>query len=165
MRSVAAMAHFFLGLMLLIWVSDSSSWSGEEGIPSARSGRDKSVTAHQETKARRLFLLAQQANPRLRWDDCLAEAARGRAVSMVRQHYFDHQDPQTGIKPAWELVKSCHRCRSAGENLTRGNETPELLHEVLMQSARHRQNILEPNYRVMGVGCYQDVCVELFAGF
>jgi len=86
-------------------------------------------------------------------------------MSMVRHHYFDHQDPQTGIKPAWDLVRSCHRCRYAGENLTRGDETPELLHEVLMQSARHRQNILEPKYRMMGAGCYQDVCVELFAGF
>jgi uncharacterized protein YkwD len=165
MRSFVAIAHLFLGLLLLTYAAGASSGSGEEGIPSPRSGRNKSVAVYQQTKAQRLFLLAQKANPRLRWDDCLAEAARRRAVTMVRQRYFDHQDPQTGIKPAWDLVKACHRCQYAGENLTRGDETPELLHEVLMQSARHRQNILEPKYRMMGVGCYRDVCVELFAGF
>ncbi len=165
MRALAVIVSVLMGVVLMAATAGAASGRAAEGLVSPRESNDRTEDAYMQERAQRLFQLARTANPKLRWDNCLAEQAQRRARTMVKRQYFDHKDPRTGIKPAWYLVRSCHRCQYAGENLTRGDEMPELLHEVLMQSATHRKNILDPKFRLLGVGCYEDVCVELFAGF
>jgi len=116
-------------------------------------------------KAWRLFELARRENGRLRWDECLAVRAMKRARLLVEAGYFEHRDPWTGENEAWRMVETCHRCRYAGENLTKGYQSAEDTHEALMASPRHRQNILDNRYQYLGVGCHDYVCVELFAGY
>lgn len=116
-------------------------------------------------RASELYLLARDENRRLRWDQCLAQKAFIRAKQLVVQGYFEHHDPTTGKNPAWDLVRRCFACRSAGENLARGMDRPEKVHQALMNSPTHRKNILDPRFQRLGVGCYDYVCVELFAGF
>lgn len=116
-------------------------------------------------KAWRLFELARRENGRLRWDECLAVRAMKRARLLVEAGYFEHRDPWTGENEAWRMVETCHRCRYAGENLTKGYQPAEDTHEALMASPRHRKNILDNRYQYLGVGCHDYVCVELFAGY
>ncbi len=115
-------------------------------------------------KAWRLFELARRENGRLRWDECLAVRAMRRARLLVQAGYFEHRDPSTGENEAWRMVETCHRCRYAGENLTKGYQSAEDTHEALMASPQHRRNILDPRYQLLGVGCHDYVCVQLFAG-
>jgi uncharacterized protein YkwD len=121
--------------------------------------------AYQEDKARRLYELTRRENGSLRWDDCLALKAFIRARRMVSGGYFEHRDPNTGKNPAWQMVAGCYRIRYAGENLVKGDNTAEAMHEALMESPTHRKNILNPKYDLVGIGCYDYICVQLFAGF
>jgi uncharacterized protein YkwD len=120
--------------------------------------------------AHKLYDLARHENPRLRWDGCLAAKAILRARRMVQRGYFDHEDPQTGKNPVWESVSQCvplnrkNYKASAGENLSKGVDTPANIHRAFMKSPTHRKNILDPRFNHIGVGCYESICVELFLG-
>jgi uncharacterized protein YkwD len=121
-------------------------------------------------KAHKLYALLRHENQRLRWDSCLASKAIIRARRMAKQGYFDHEDPKTGRNPVWESVNQCvpfdrKRYRvPAGENLAKGIDTPAHIHRALMESPTHRKNILDPRFSRVGVGCYDNICVELFLG-
>ncbi|GLI35182.1 CAP domain-containing protein [Desulforhabdus amnigena] len=115
--------------------------------------------------ARRLFELVHRENRGLRWNECLSQKAYERAKYLVKNKRFSHKDPRTGKNPAWDMLKSCCNFRYAGENLVRGDLPAESLHEALMESPSHRKNIMDPNFDLLGIGCYGDICVQLFAGF
>jgi hypothetical protein len=112
-----------------------------------------------------LYRLASRENGRLRWDDCLATAAEQRAREMARSGRFGHKDARTGKNPVWNLVYSCSRFRCAGENLVRGDASARAMHRALMDSRTHRENLLNPEYQLVGIGCWGNLCVQLFAGY
>ena len=116
------------------------------------------------SKAQELFYLAREENPRLHWNTCLAGKARDRAEDMAHTGNFSHRDSRTGKNPAWEMIRSCLPSRYMGENLTKGDESALILHESLMKSPSHRKNIQDHRYDQLGVGCHNDICVQLFAG-
>jgi hypothetical protein len=122
-------------------------------------------SSHEKAKARDLFRLAHTENRRLQWDECLARKAFMRAKNLVDNGAFTHKDPRTGKNPAWDMLAQCNRYRYAAENLAKGNEPAEAIHRALMQSPAHRANVVSSRYRFLGVGCYDSVCVQLFAGF
>ena len=127
--------------------------------------------ASESERARKLSELARKENGGLQWDSCLAMKASMRARRMVTEHYFGHKDPKTGKNPVWKTVSQCIPDKSkrskvhAGENLTKGIDTAANIHKALMESPTHRKNILDRRFNRMGVGCYDYICVELFAGF
>jgi uncharacterized protein YkwD len=86
-------------------------------------------------------------------------------MEMARSGRFDHKDPRTGKNPVWNLVYSCSRFRSAGENLVRGDASARAMHQAIMDSRKHRENLLNPEYQLVGIGCYRNLCVQLFAGY
>jgi uncharacterized protein YkwD len=122
-------------------------------------------SSREAEKALELFRLACRENRRLEWDECLSRKAFIRAKTMVANGSFAHKDPKTGKNPAWAMVAQCHRIRYAGENLAKGQESAEAIHRALMQSPSHRANVISSRYRLLGIGCYEQVCVQLFAGF
>jgi hypothetical protein len=152
--------------LMFIWADGSWVFARSNSLPpypraATREGPD---LAGRE-KARRLFYIAQEEHPSLAWDECLASKARRRARFMARAGYFDHSDPATGVNPVWELVASCSQYSRAGENLSRGYQSPETIHRAFMESETHRRNILNPRFERLGVGCYDFICVQLFGGF
>jgi uncharacterized protein YkwD len=152
------------------------------GVPMARSSsplppypsskRTVRPDADERQKALEIYQLTKKEHRNLHWDACLGRKAFLRAKQLVIRGYFEHKDPRTGENPAWEMVSHCFSCRSpgenlasAGENLVKGMDTPENIHKALMSSPTHRKNILDPRFERIGVGCYDYICVELFAGF
>jgi uncharacterized protein YkwD/peroxiredoxin len=126
----------------------------------------KKTVETSEQKARSLFNFAKLENQKLTWDTCLAKKALQRAEDMVRKGAFEHKDPTTGKNPAWDLVKTCHKASFAGENLSKGEgQSSRLIHSAFMESSSHRKNILDTHFTLLGVGCHEYICVELFAGF
>jgi len=119
-------------------------------------------------KAYRLFELTNDArgtDHHLSWDACLSDCATERAKGIVESGVFSHYSV-AGDKPYYDQILSCTGDLHVqmGENLTKGLGNPDELQYKLMQSQGHRENILEPLYDRMGVGCYENVCVEFFAG-
>ncbi len=127
--------------------------------------------AFESERARKLYELARTENRGLQWDSCLATKAFMRAKRMVTERYFGHEDPKTGKNPVWKTVRQCIPDKSkrskvpAGENLSKGIDTPANIHKAFMASPTHRKNILDRRFNHVGVGCYDYICVELFAGF
>lgn len=164
MRSAGA-AAFALCILLLSSIFTPASGSDTRSIPPyPRSKTRQDSEAASEAKAKKLFQLTRRENARLRWDDCLARQARLRARRMVDLRRFSHRDPATGKNPAWAMVSSCRRVRYAGENLAKGLEPAQVIHEALMESPTHKKNIVDRRFNLMGIGCHKDICVELFAG-
>jgi uncharacterized protein YkwD len=66
-----------------------------------------------------------------------------------------------------KLIDSCNQNRiHAGENIIykgiRSVDTNKA-QLMLMQSPTHRENILSEKYAKMGIGCFEDICVEFFS--
>ena len=66
---------------------------------------------------------------------------------------FDHLRPDgTGLQ---EFVQEYNlNWRKVGENIAKGQATPEDAVNSWMNSPKHRENILDPNYQYIGVSCY-----------
>ena len=157
-------------VILFIWAMTSASFA-QTSTPLSVFPQSRNSARPEETeRAKKLYGLLRQENRALQWNNCLAAKASLRARQLVAKGYFDHADPKTGKNPVWKTVNQCfsntgrHPKITAGENLAKGNDTPANIHKALMASPTHRKNILDRRFNRVGVGCYDSVCVELFAG-
>lgn len=82
----------------------------------------------------------------------LAELAGDFSRSMAIEGFFSHLGPD-GSSP-WDRAEELGILDLGGENIARGQESPETVVEDWMQSPSHRANILNCEYRTMGVGEY-----------
>ncbi|MEV5510967.1 CAP domain-containing protein [Streptomyces orinoci] len=86
----------------------------------------------------------------LRADHRLTSLAQSFSNDMARRGFFDHTDPD-GRSP-WDRAAR-HGVRNlGGENIARGHPDAHTVMEAWMRSAGHRQNILNCEYRTLGVG-------------
>lgn len=74
--------------------------------------------------------------------DALAQA---HAQTMANQCRVFHSSTAGWVQPGY---------RSAAENVGAGN-TVEIVHRALMMSPPHRQNILNANFKVVGIGAVE----------
>lgn len=88
--------------------------------------------------------------PLLRRDDKLANVARNHGRDMFMQRYFSHVNRQ-GEDGADRMKKAGISFSWAGENLAYAAEVP-VAHHGLMDSENHRRNILDPEFRKIGIG-------------
>ncbi|MBI3644602.1 MAG: CAP domain-containing protein [Acidobacteriales bacterium] len=85
----------------------------------------------------------------LRMDESLNEAARAHARLMVDRQQLSHQfDGEPSLMP--RLRESGLQLNQAGENVAY-NSSAEQAFETLMQSAPHRQNLLDPDFNSVGI--------------
>lgn len=98
-------------------------------------------------------------------DPELTRIARIKSQDMVDNNYFSHNSPTYGSP--FEMLSSFGvKYLHAGENLA-GNRSVDAAHNALMNSAGHRQNILNPNFTHIGVGVrpsnrYGNIFTQLF---
>lgn len=97
----------------------------------------------------------------------VTEVARAKAKDMIDNKYFSHTSPVYGSP--FEMLKSFGvSYRTAGENLA-GNSSVDNAHTSLMNSPGHRANILNRNFKEVGIGIvnggpYGKMMVQLFIG-
>ena len=101
----------------------------------------------------------------LRLADDLQRAASVRARETV--YKFSHTRPDGS--DCFTVLKN--RGRTCGENIAAGQSTPEAVVDSWMNSEGHRHNILNPDFRELGVGYayddysdYHHYWVQLFRG-
>lgn len=80
----------------------------------------------------------------------LNQAAQMKAEDMIKNDYFAHNSPQ-GRSPWHWFEKSGYDYKFAGENLAVNYSNAKEQHEAWMNSPTHRDNILNANYREVGV--------------
>ncbi|HUV03901.1 MAG TPA: CvpA family protein [Armatimonadota bacterium] len=83
-------------------------------------------------------------------NETLRKAARDHSMDMFRRGYFAHVDLD-GRTPFQRIRRSGIRFTTAGENLALA-PTVHIAHHGLMRSPGHRENILRPEFRRVGIG-------------
>jgi uncharacterized protein YkwD len=89
----------------------------------------------------------------LRADPLLQQAAREHSTDMYKRHYFSHRTPD-GKTPYDRLRDLRFHFVTAGENLAFAPDVDQAF-DSLMKSPDHRANILNPDFRCIGVGAYK----------
>jgi uncharacterized protein YkwD len=79
---------------------------------------------------------------------CLDRYAERQARAMAKKKKMYHQK----LGP---ILSKCH-LRGVGENVAFGFTTGEAVTAGWMASPPHRENLLNPDHRLIGVGAYQD---------
>ena len=87
----------------------------------------------------------------LKSDWQLSRVARIKSEDMRDNKYFSHTSPTYGTP--FQMMKSFGiTYRSAGENIARGQSSPQAVVNAWMNSSGHRANILNPSFTHIGVG-------------
>lgn len=87
------------------------------------------------------------------WMNELADMARSHSDDMATNNFFSHSSETTGT-PNDRAVKI--GLPGAAENIAAGYRDAQSVHDAWMTSPGHRANILNPDYRYIGVGYYQE---------
>ncbi|MEU2061232.1 sigma-70 family RNA polymerase sigma factor [Streptomyces sp. NPDC013455] len=86
-------------------------------------------------------------------DPQLDQAARGLSDDMAARGFFDHTDPD-GNGPGERITAAGYRWSTYGENIARGQQTPQAVMDSWMNSPGHRANILNCSFKNIGVGVH-----------
>ncbi|WP_010677663.1 CAP domain-containing protein [Bacillus timonensis] len=87
----------------------------------------------------------------LKIDLKLSEVARTKSSDMKNNGYFSHTSPTYGSP--FDMMKQFGiQYRAAGENIAKGQRSPQEVVNAWMNSEGHRKNILSSNFTHIGVG-------------
>lgn len=117
--------------------------------------------AHAAVSASSLVALANASRAKagltaLTTNSQLESAARAKADDMFKNQYFAHNSPQG--KTPWNFISDAgYSYVYAGENLAIGYGDSAELHNAWMNSPTHRENIMNPNYREIGLASVDGV--------
>ncbi|MFL9458673.1 MULTISPECIES: CAP domain-containing protein [Nostocales] len=95
----------------------------------------------------------QAGLPELRFNPVLAAAAQKHSVDMALEDFFSHNSPD-GSKVSDRAKAEGYPSAFVGENIYAGGSEPEDAFKGWMNSQGHRNNILNPQYKEIGVGYY-----------
>lgn len=94
----------------------------------------------------------------------LAQKARARAKELCDKKQWSHE--------GWLNAFKGTTYKTQGENLAKGYKSDSQAHKALMNSITHKANILNSNFKNVGISKYkcktgkksEDIVVELFGG-
>ena len=93
----------------------------------------------------------------------LSKIAREKSKDMYTNNYFSHTSPTYGSP--FEMMKQFGiSYRTAGENIEKGQRTPDSVVNAWMNSEGHRKNILNSSFTQIGVGYYNGYWTQMFIG-
>ena len=117
---------------------------------------DASVTNYEKEVIRLVNEIRVQNGLReLTYDWELCRVARYKSQDMKDNRYFSHTSPTYGSP--FQMMKSFGiTYRTAGENIAKGQATPQAVVNAWMNSSGHRANILNSSFTHIGVGYVAD---------
>ncbi|MEU3191883.1 CAP domain-containing protein [Streptomyces sp. NPDC006992] len=122
------------------------------------SGGGSTTAADQETAAEsEVLALVNQERAKagckpLTADAKLAALAGGYSEDMARRGFFSHTSPDG--KSPWDRAEAAGVGDLGGENIARGQANARSVMDSWMNSPGHRANILNCDYRTLGVGAH-----------
>ena len=117
---------------------------------------DSSVVSYEKEVVRLVNeIRAQRGLQELTYNWELSRVARYKSQDMKDNRYFSHTSPVYGTP--FQMMKSFGiTYRSAGENIARGQRSPQEVVNAWMNSEGHRANILNTSFTQIGVGYVAD---------
>lgn len=99
----------------------------------------------------------------LKTDAKLTTVADAKAKDMYNNNYFDHNSPTYGSP--FDMMKQFGVTYSyAGENIAMGQQSPTEVMTAWMNSPGHKANILNANFKSIGVAYFNGEWVQEFTG-
>ncbi|WP_018751316.1 CAP domain-containing protein [Paenibacillus sanguinis] len=93
----------------------------------------------------------------------LTNMAKIKAIDMYNNRYFNHISPKYGSP--FEMMDAFGiSYKYAGENLGKGQRSAEEVVKDWMNSPGHQKNILNPDFKLIGVGYYNGHWAQEFIG-
>ena len=107
------------------------------------------------TDAEKLIALTNQARlennlPPLVLNAALNQAAFNKAKNLLKEQYFSHNSPE-GKKFSQWIAEVDYPYLIIGENLAMGFNSDDAIIQAWLASPKHRQNILEPRFKEIGL--------------
>lgn len=99
----------------------------------------------------------------LSMDSNLCNMALVKAQDLINNNYFEHTSPTYG-SPFDMMKKFQINYDAAGENIAKGQPTPEQVMNDWMNSEGHRANILSSSFKNIGIGYFKGAWVQEFTG-
>lgn len=87
----------------------------------------------------------------LQIDETLSKTAKAKSEDMKSKNYFSHNSPTYG-SPFDMMKKFGVQYSTAGENIAKGQASPEAVVQAWMNSEGHRKNIMNSSFTHIGVG-------------
>ncbi|SDT18067.1 uncharacterized protein, YkwD family [Paenibacillaceae bacterium GAS479] len=106
---------------------------------------------------------AKQGLGALASDAALSKVAMDKAKDMYVNNYFSHTSPTYG-SPFDMMAANGIKYNTAGENIAKGQRTPEEVMKAWMESPGHKANIMKSSYTSIGVAYHNGVWVQMFKG-
>ena len=100
---------------------------------------------------------------KLNWE--LSRVARIKAQDMKDKNYFDHTSPTYGSP--FNMIRNFNiSFQTAGENIARGQKTPQAVVDAWWNSEGHRKNMMNSSFTQIGVGYVAsgNYWVQMFIG-
>lgn len=143
LRKVALVAYSFI----IVFVNSFGGIFGISKVEASTISTENIIRlTNQERAASGLNTLSENSQ--------LDAAALAKANNMFEQQYWDHFGPN-GETP-WQFIRAeGYNYVYAGENLAKGFQTAEGVHEAWMASPTHAANIMSGNYKDIGVAVVQ----------
>lgn len=104
---------------------------------------------------------AENGLPAMRLSARLSNVAQNHASDMFTQGYFSHKN-LLGESSFDRMKKEGITYMAAGENIAKGQHTPEAVMMSWLKSPGHRANILSPKFSKIGIGFRQSHWVQDF---
>jgi uncharacterized YkwD family protein len=108
---------------------------------------------------------ARAGLPALKVDAQLSDVAQKKSQDMQQNHYFSHTSPTYGSP--FDMMRDFGvTYKAAGENIAKGQRTPQEVVAAWMNSPGHRANILNRQFTHIGVGFEQteNIWTQMFIG-
>lgn len=148
-RGRVAISLAIIAALFLLALPPVGAWESQSFVPDSESD---------------LFALTNQARAAaglgpLRRDPTLDAVSRERSKDMGDRQYFSHNIPPSGEMVFAELDRMGYCYTVAGENIGWSTYADEdataVIQQMFMDSTSHRENILNPRWRNVGLGAYQ----------
>ncbi|HTN05787.1 CAP domain-containing protein [Agriterribacter sp.] len=102
------------------------------------------------------------AVPVLVWNDLLAKAAYNHSNDMQMNNYFSHTSGENTT--AGDRIKAVgYNWRAYGENIAMGQTTEQIVLNSWLNSEGHCKNIMNKNFKEMGIGRSGNYWTQVFA--
>lgn len=126
----------------------SCGLNGSAGIQDEILQRVNALRAKGATCGSQVFL---PTTP-LTWNGALFQAALAHSQDMASQNYFSH-DSLDGRTMGVRIKNAGYQYSYAGENIAAGQVTVQEVMDAWTTSSGHCKNMLNPNYKEIGVAC------------
>lgn len=132
--------------------SPAADKSQERPAPSGSTGSSSAATAEAAVLSLVNEERAKVGCSPVRADAALAKLAGDFSADMAARDFFDHTDPD-GLTP-WDRAAQAGVESLGGENIARGQADAAAVMTSWMNSDGHRANILNCDYKTLGVGVH-----------